>query len=155
MEVADWISIAGLAVNSALAWWIVRTIQNRLTNRRILKDHFIGEIKEIRAEYKDFLDKLYADKTAASSVIPWLKLMNIKVTDLMELINKKYSIEKNMLLPYQSELREFVTENKDFISHFKESVIVFSENSKSQIIKFQQINNHLFNDIIILINDKD
>jgi hypothetical protein len=155
VKVADWISIVGIVVNSVLAWWIVRTIQNRLTNKRVLKDHFIGEIKEVRAEYKNFLNNLYANKAAVSSVIPWFKLMNIKVADLMELINKKYLVEKSKLNPYQTTLRELITENEDFIKYFKEEVVEFSENSKQQIIIFQQTHNHLFNEIIMLINDKD
>ena len=155
-EVADWIAIAGIVVNSVLAVWIVRTIQNRLTNKRVLKDHFITEIKEIRTEYKCFLNNLYASKTVAKTIIPWFKLMNIKVNDIMDLINEKYKIDKAILNPYQNDLREMITENEDFIKQFEsENSIDFSEISKTQFIKFQQDNNRLFNKIIVKINDEE
>jgi len=156
IEVSDWISIAGIFINSALAIWIVKKIQNRLTNKRVLKDHFIAEIKEIRDEYRCFLNDLYASKKTASVIIPWFKLMNIKTNDVLELINVKYEIDKTILSPYQNNLRELITENKDFIENYnKNCPIVFSEISKTQIIKFQQDNNHLFNEIIVKINDEN
>ncbi len=155
IEISDWISIAGIIINSVLAVWIVKTIQNRLTNKRVLKDHFITEIKEIRTEYRSFLNDLYTSKKIAKSILSWFKLMNIKVSDIINLINEKYKIDKTILDPYQNQLRELITENEDFISQFKNNEpIEFSEKSKTQIIKFQQDNSHLFNKIIVQINDE-
>jgi len=153
---SDWIDLIGILVNSLLAIWIVRTIQSKLTNKRVLKDHFINEIKEIRNDYKTCLNNLYTSQSVAKRVIPWFKLMYIKVDDLMKLINQKYAIDKKMLSPYQNELRELITENEDFIKQYETGKpITFSEDSKSQFIKFQQSYNHLFNDIIIRVNDSE
>lgn len=151
---SDWIDITGLLINSFLAFWIVKTIQNRLTNKRVLKDHFITEIKEIRNEYRNFLSNIYSCKTHPRIVIPWFKLMNIKVNDIMSVLNVKYSIDRNYLLPYQHDLQELITNNEDFITQFNDDKnVTFTETSKIQFIKFQQENNQLFNDIIIKIND--
>ena len=60
VSISDWISIIGIIINSSLSIWLVITIQNRLTNKRVLKDHFITEIKDIRSEYKIFLNNLYS-----------------------------------------------------------------------------------------------
>jgi hypothetical protein len=156
LTATNWIAILGIFVNSALAIWIVRTIQSRLTNKRVLKDHFINEVKEIRNEYKCCLNNLYSNKTLPKTLIPWFKLMNIKVADLLTLINAKYKIDKDRLSPYQRELQELITNNEDFITQFNtDKPVVFTENSRSLIIKFQQEHNHLFNDIIIKINDTE
>jgi len=153
-QASNWIDVLGIIVNSILALWIVRTIQNKLTNRRVLKDHFINEIKDIRGDYKNCLNNLYSGQTVARRVIPWFKLMYIRVDDLMNLISEKYKIDTKALSPYQNELRELITENEDFIKYYdSDKPIVFSENSRSQLIKFQQAHNHLFNDIVIKIND--
>ena len=101
LEAADWIALLGVAVNAGLAYWIVRTIQNKLTNKRVLKDHFINEIKEIRNDYKTCLNNLYSNNTHPHRVIPWFKLMNIKVDDLMTIVYTKYKIDKSKLKPYQ------------------------------------------------------
>lgn len=153
-QISDWINIAAIIVNSFLAFWIVRTIQNRLTNKRVLKDHFINEIKEIRSEYRNCLNRLHSNKAIAKSILPWFKLMNIKVNDLMDILNKKYKLEKDLLLPYQRDLQELVTNNEDFIRYFKTTEPVqFSEQSKIQFIKFQQDHNQIFTNIIVKIND--
>lgn len=154
LEPSDWIHILGIAVNSALAFWIVRTIQTKLTNRRVLKDHFISEIKEIRNDYRNCMNNLYSNNTSAKKVIPWFKLMNIKIEDLMICINDKYKIDKKLLSPYQNELRDLITENVDFINQFKSGKpIEFSDLSRNSFIKFQQEHNQLFNHLIIKIND--
>jgi len=155
LQVSDWIDIISLAINSALAVWIVITIQNNLNNRRVLKDHFINEVKNCRGEYKDFLSRLSSHHVKPKSIAPWFKLMNIKVTDLMSLLHQKYKVDKNCLEAYQVELRMLVTEFDEFVSSYKtNSEIKLKEESLSKIIKFQQNNNGIFNKIIIKINDK-
>jgi len=153
LTAADWIALLGVGVNAGLAYWIVRTIQNKLTNKRVLKDHFINEIKEIRNDYKTCLNNLYTNNTHPHRVIPWFKLMNIKVDDLMTIINKKYFIDKDKLKPYQIELQELITNNEDFIKQYNLEKVIFSESSRTQLIKFQQSHNQLFNELIISIND--
>lgn len=156
-EVADGIALFGIIVNAGLAYWIVQTIQNKLTNKRVLKDHFINEIKEIRNDYKTCLNNLYSNNAQPERIIPWFKLMNIRVNDLMFHIHQKHRIDKKKLDPYQNELRELITNNNDFINSFKfkKDKIVFSSESRSEIIKFQQTHNKLFNGIIIAINDAE
>lgn len=154
IEFSDWIDLLGIIVNSFLAFWIIRTIQTRLNNKRILKDHFITEMKDIRNDYKSFFTNLYGNQMYPKTPTPWFKLMNIKVNDLLEIMHAKYQIDKTILLPYQLTLQELITNNVDFIKQFKiDKPIKFSEDSRIKFIKFQQENNHLFNDIIVKIND--
>lgn len=154
MNVSDWINVAAILINTAVAIWIVKTIQNRLTNNRVLKDHFIDEIKDIRSEYRNFLNNIYADKTEIRTIIPWFKLMNIKISDLLTLVHVKYGIDKRFLSPYQNDLRELITESEDFINQYKSGKFInCSESLKQEMIKFQSENNHLFNELIIGIND--
>ena len=155
LEAADWIALFGVVVNSGLAYWIVRTIQNKLMNKRVLKDHFINEIKEIRDEYKTCLNNLYSNNTHPQRVIPWFKLMNIKVDDIMTIVHTKYFINKDKLKPYQIELQELITNNEDFMSQYNKEKVVFSQTSRTQLMKFQQSHNQLFNQIIIIINDAE
>lgn len=155
LKTGDWIALLGVIINSALAYWIVRTIQYKLTNKRVLKDHFINEIKDIRNDYKTFLNNLYSNSTQPQRVIPWFKLMNIKINDLMTHINTKYKIDKNKLKPYQIELPDLITNNEDFITQFNSDKVTLTESSRTQLIKFQQLHNQLFNEIIIEINDAE
>ncbi len=73
----------------------------------------------------------------------------------MELLNQIYGINKEKLYPYQNDLRELITENEDFIRCFNADKLELSDVSRKQFIQFQQNNYHLFNEVIIAINDKD
>ncbi len=160
LKTTDWVticlSIIGALINSALAVWIVRTIQNRVANKRVLKDHFISEVKDLRNEYRVCLDELHSNSMNPKAILPWLKLMNLKVDDLLDLMHKKYKIDKKTLFPYQHNLRELITGNVDFERDYQNSITInFSDASKNALIKFQQENNHLFNELIIEINDAE
>ena len=146
----------GIGVSAGVGIWIVRTMQDRLTNKRVLKDHLMQEVKDLRDEYREFLKGIYTDKTIGAHVMPWFKLMDLKIDDLMDIANAKYKIAKTMLAPYQKELLELITENKDFEQQFKSGLAInFKDESKTAFIIFEQNHNHLFNDIIIAINDAD
>lgn len=154
LESSDWINIIAIIINSFLALWIISKLQNSLTNKRVLKDHFINEIREIRNEYKQYLKDLYSDSISTKTIIPWFKLMNIKVNDTMMYLNSKYQIESNLLNPYQIELRELITENQEYITQFQENnTLTLSTEFKNELFKFEQNNNKLFNEIIVNIND--
>lgn len=149
------ITLIGILVNALLAIWIVKTLQSNQKNKRYLKDHLIQEIKDLRCEYRKFLSELYSGHLKPKQIIPWFKLMNIKIQDTMDIINQKYKIEKGFLRCYQMELRELVTEFKEFNENFKtNNSLRLSENSQKEIIKFQQNYNSKFNSLIIQINDK-
>lgn len=154
-QIADWIQLLGIFVNASLGFWIVRTIQNKLTNKRVLKDHFINEVKDLRNDYERCLNSLCSEGVRPRDVIPWFKLMNIRVNDLMSFVSTRYKLDKTLLHPYQFDLRELVTNNDDFISGFKSDFVNFSDKSRIEIVKFLQSNSRLFNEIIIKINDSD
>lgn len=151
---SDFIDIAAIVVNIILTVWIVMVIQNRSANKRFLKDYYISELKEIRNEFKNCLSNLYNNKVLPKNIIPWFKLMNIKVTDYMEGVNSTYKVDQKFLEPYQNELRELITENQDFINQFNsKEKLILSSVSKNELIRFQQVHSKLFNKLIIKINN--
>jgi len=155
ITISDLISIFGIIVNVFIAWFIISKIQKNANNRRILKDHFINEIKEIRNEYILILNEIYHDKCKPQELLYQLKSMDIKVNDLMEIINEKYKkIEKKKLTPYTRELKKLINVDKNFIKSYKENKITkFSMILKNEINIFQKKHNSLFNQVIIDIND--
>lgn len=152
MTCSNWIDIIAILVNIGLTIWIVVVIQNKLTNKRALKDYLIEELKGFRLEYRVFFNDLLSSKLKPQTMLAWFKLMNIKIDDFMEIANKQYKIDKNMLNAFQNDLRELITENKDYINCYNKKVVTLSSASQSAIIKFQQENFKKFNEIIIIIN---
>lgn len=154
LSTGDFIAILSLCLNLGFGIWVVYVLQNNLSNRRVLKDHFISEVKELRKEYISYLNILYLDKAKTKSVLPWFKLMNVKTENLMNILSHKYKTDSDLLNPYQNDLRDLVTDNPDFISQFSSTeTVTFSNISKNTFIEFQTTHSHLFNDLIISIND--
>jgi hypothetical protein len=152
-KTSDWISIAGLVINGIIAVLVITTIQRRLNNKRILKDHIIKEVIDLRTEYRSFLNQLYKNKISPKQVTPWFKLMNIKAKDLIDIISYNQKIKMDYLSPYQVDLRQIVTELEEFQSNYKtDEKIELGSISKSEVIRFQQENNHLFNKLILEIS---
>ena len=74
----------------------------------------------------------------------------------MLLINQIYDIDVDTLKPYQVELRFLITEMDDFIQNYKlDTPIQFSRDSKQKILGFQSQHNHIFNKLIVQINDAE
>jgi len=152
---SDIISLISLIVNIFLTIWIVKTLQKNLANKRYLKDYLITEIKDLKAEYGKFLSELYSGKSKPKRITPWFKLMNIKVRDTMEIVPKKYKIDKEILKNYQIELRNFVTDLEEFKSSYKDNeMVVLKEGSMVELMKFHRNNNSKFSSLIIKINEK-
>ena len=155
LSISDIINITSTVVNSILAIWIVRTLQNNLANKRYLKDYIITEIKDLRLEYKNFLNELHSGKLKPKKIVPWFKLMSIRLQDTMEIVSGKYEIDKGILKNYQLKLKKIVTEFEEFNSNYKENkCFELTEKSLKEIVKFQQENNYKFNYVILKINEK-
>lgn len=155
ITIADWINIVSVIVNICIAIWITHVLQNKFTNNRTLKDHFINEIKDVRAEYKGFLNRLYSNSTNPKELLPWFKLMNIRVKDLVMLMNNRYEVAEDFLNPYQNDLRELITESDDFNRCYRDRQLILTENLKRDLMRFQQEHQRLFNELIIKINDSN
>lgn len=154
MEISDWISISAIVVNSGLAVWLVITLQSKLTNNRVLKDHLINEVLEVRSIIQNKIEKIHASKETPRHLISWFKLMNVKQENLMRLINSKYGIDKDLLKPFQVELRVIITEDEGYIASFRDNKkIELTASTKERVIIFLQKNTHLFTNVIVKIND--
>ena len=138
-----------------LAFYIIENVQEKAGNKRIQKDHYLEEIKEIKQDYKLFVNNLTSDSLKANEVMIWFKSFNIKSNDLLEELNDLYSIKINILKPIQIDLRELIDELPDYIENFsKKTNWVLSPDSKNKIFEFQKNKIRIFNEIMLSINNK-
>ena len=81
--------------------------------------------------------------------------MNIRVKDLVMLMNNRYEVAEDFLNPYQNDLRELITESDDFNRCYRNRQLILTENLKRDLMRFQQEHQRLFNELIIKINDSN
>lgn len=153
-DFSDIISALGIIVNSILAIWIVKTIQNKLTNKRVLKDHFISEIKDIRNEYNQYIKNIEKGNIKPQESPRWFKLQNIKLDHLMNHINEIYNIPFPQLITFHSELRELITNSSELISNYRNNTpVTFSTTTIRKLDRIQSKYIGIYNKLIIKIND--
>ncbi len=153
LKASEIIDIISIIVNIILTWRIVYVVQNKLNNKRVLKYHYISEIKVIREEFRYHLNSLFSNNISPKNIIPWYKLMSIKLSNLSIDLYDSYNTELYVFNEYQNKLRDLITDSNDFITQFNNEKLIVSVELKNEIIKFQQINSRTFNDLIVKINN--
>jgi hypothetical protein len=150
---ADWIAIASIVVNSLLAVWIVTSIQSRVSNNRSLKDYIIAEIIRLRDDYNHHFDCLMSDGVVAQEALAWYKMMGNRIATLSNSLASEYGLDQALLGSFHSQLRLLVTNNSDFMAQYKSKRnVAFKADSKSSFLQFRSEHEHIFHDIVVLVN---
>jgi hypothetical protein len=154
---ANWeviVNLLGILINGFLAWWIVSNIQKKQNNDRIIKDHFINEVKELRIDCKKFLQKAYNGDCTQNEIITSTRLIGIKSSDILNLLERRLLINHAYLNSYHIELNRILTDDKGFIIANDEKIKVkLSKQGELLLLQFQAQHNSRFNDLILEIND--
>lgn len=149
------IDFLGIIVAAWVAVWIVNTIQKKIDNLRSIKDHLINEIVEIRRLYREMIEKTINGEYRPRDVKRQLRLLSARVTDLIRLINAQFNncVDRDFLLPYQLDLNIMITYDEHFENAFRNNDL-FSLNAISQndLARFLAEKDHLFNELIVIIN---
>ena len=154
LDFSDFIEILSICVNAALGFWIVRTIQNKLTNQRVLKDHFISEIKDLRAEYNEFIKKMYSGLVEPQETLRWFKIASIKKNHLLTDIRDIYTTGDDKLDEFHNKLHDIVINSNEFIMNYRaNSPISSSRITHRKLDNIQATYNGIFNKLIIMVND--
>lgn len=151
---SELIDILSIVVNSFLAIWIVKTIQNKLNNKRVLKDHFISEIKDLRSEYNDYLRKLSYMAISPKGTPRFFKYLDIKKNHLLNDLGSIYCVKNDKLNLFHSELRELITNCEEFTENYREdNEFSLRSKTKAKLDRIQIKYNGIFNELIISVND--
>lgn len=158
IELRDIVAVVSITVNVILVF-VAKKIQTKVENKRFLKSFLIEEIKSLKREYEDLLNSFCGKGIKPQEVQPLLKVKNIKVQHVTDLLKEKYkthkfSIDLN-LKDYHVGLREILTETEEFLENYKADMYFpLSSNSMNAIVKFRQEKESVFNKLILFINDK-
>ncbi len=152
LTVSDWISIINILVTAAIGFWIARVIQNNLTKERFEKEHFIGEVKDIRDLYKQFINKLYCGKKSSKDIKEWFKIMSNKIKTLEEPLECRFKINNSTLSSKHSEIQQSVTIMDEFNECYKSKSVIFKDSSKNEMLKLHNDFSSAITDRIIDIN---
>lgn len=154
LDFSNFIDILGIAVNSVLAVWIVRTIQKKLTDKRVLKDHFISEVKDLRTDYDEFIKSLSSGTVLPKDGLRWFKSTNIKKRRMLQYLANLYKIQCSDLNNFHREFTELITNSNEFVANYRNNTPVdFSSATLRALDRIQLRYVGMFNSLIVAIND--
>lgn len=156
MVISDWInavdvfvSIVGLGV----AIWVGYTLQVALTAERTIKEILIKEIEKLSDKYNLLYSKTLEEGINPRLILSWFKSFNIEADTLLKKTNEMYGIDCSFLKPFQTDLRELITNDESYMNNFKSEIFKPSNALINDIQGFHKNNYHLFLDLICKIND--
>lgn len=144
------LTILEIVVTTFVAVWVVRSVQRKLDNERILKDFLAHELIDLRSEVRTFIEKLISNGIKANSIKREHHLLSIRMKDLLDVMNKKFNVDKRYLKVYRQNLLKIVEEDASYQDCSQKDVM--TELSQDTIDKLHDIrtkNDHLFNDILM------
>lgn len=147
------IDIVSLLVNTILAIYIVNNVQKNQNNERVIKDHFINEVKLVKDQYAVFYKDVIYGRLTAKQMLEWFKLMNIKILEISKMLNEQYKIADNIFNPYIIDLPQLITDDACYISQFRSNSFTIDVQLKRKIFDFHSRNLQIFNKCILLINN--
>lgn len=152
LTVSDWINIANIVVTASIGLLIAHVIQNNLTKERFEKEHFIGEVKDIRDQYKQFINKLYCGRKSSKDIKEWFKIMSNKVKTLEESLKLRFNINELTLCSKHAEIQQKVTIMDEFNESYQKPCVIFNESSKNEILKLHNDFSNVITDRIVELN---
>lgn len=91
------LTFAAAAAGVYVAYSVGAVVQRELTNRRILKDHFIREILEVRQEYLNLIRRLLNGEVKCRDVQTLFRQISMRVDDLAPILNEEFGCDANTL----------------------------------------------------------
>lgn len=133
--------------------WLAISVQSGFNNRRILKDHFIREVLEIRSDYLDLLRKLQSGEVPAKDVTYYFQQINIRVEALMPLLQAQFALDAS-IRDYHLDLLSGATELAEYAGKFKRNLKVFKSRESRESLQASHARSvKIFTELIVQIND--
>ena len=117
----------------------------------------IQEILQIRNAYRALCDKVQSGNATPKSIKTELGIFRVLITDTLKLVQRvNCNVPDDYLLPYQLHFSQLITEDENFIEHFKANQhFKPTKDTMDELTKFEKSYHHLINDLILIVYNKN
>lgn len=149
-EISDVLSLIAILFGIFSLFFSIRA--NRLfSEKRYLKEITIDDIKELREDYRVFLNRLISNQCNSRFIVSWFKVMNLKMEGIGNFIKSEYKQELfKACQDKHNELKRYVTGCADMNDSYNQEMVVFTDNVRNEIIEFH---NGLYRSLLVAISD--
>jgi len=133
----NWIAIADIIITSVFGVWIACIVQKNVTKSRYIREYFIAELGEIKADYSTLFKGLYNSELSAKTISARLKILSCRISNLDAYIHDTYKIEKTLLKDSHSVFQQYVTGTDEFNDQYSSDTVKFSANTITLLTREQ------------------
>lgn len=117
--------------------WIGIIVQRNLTKKRYLKDFFIGEIKNIREDYKLIFNDMLTNSLSSREIINRFKSLSGRIRTIDETLKQHDHCDSTGLRDAYFEFQQYITGLDDLNSQYKNKHVTFTEVARSKMFEYQ------------------
>ena len=154
---ASYICLTALSilVTAYVAVWVVRSVQRKIDTERTLKDHFAREIISLRKEARSYISDVIKGGMKAQDIKYNYNHLRSHITDLQNILNQKYNINKACLRAYKMNLIKIIEKDEAYINAYQNNhEVTLSNDTTTALQKLGRENDHLFNDVLLMIYEQ-
>lgn len=152
LQTSHVIDIIGIFTNIILGAVIVWMIQKKLSDDRGVKDYFISEVREIRDDYKHFVNKMLQKQINSKFAVEWFKNMSIKIGQLEYFLKYKLEIDDATITMNNRKIHKIVTDSTEFNNGFSKNAFGLMPRTNSEMMEAFKELKFAFIEIIVKVN---
>lgn len=141
-----------IVVTAFVGIWVVNTVQRNINNESTLKEHFAKELITLRSDARLLIEKFTSEQLSAEEMKRTHYSLQVRMKDLLNLLNCKYGIDKQYLRAYRSNIPKILEEDASYIGGFvNQSKVKLSADTNQKLYTLSRDNDHVFNEILLKI----
>lgn len=161
--VADYLQAAyvcltalSIVVTAFMAVWVVRSVQRKIDNEQMLRDHLAHEVIGLRKDTRDFMAKVITGGMHAKEIKRFHYRLSSHINDLLSILNKKYKIDKKSLKAYRQNVMKIIEEDGAYTQVFDANgEVTLNAETVTKLHEIEVNNDHLFNEVLLKIYEQN
>lgn len=105
-----------------------------VVRNRSQKDFFIGQLSDLKTEYRDFLNQMRNGLKSAEEIRDMLSYLTNRITSLNTVLNSEYSMSEDTLESAHNDFLWNITELESLQIQFENDTVKFSSEDMARVL---------------------
>ena len=153
MSISDILAFFDIFVTILLGYYITHRVNVRDSRTRMVKEHYIYELKTIRSMVDSFFLDLYKGNLDGRQISDWYGHQQQILTSFDDGLRMALPIKKKKIEDVVNSIHETITGSDYFNDHFADEHYRMDNAEKPVVIRLQENVNTEFNEYLVQINN--
>lgn len=146
------VSVVDIGITSFIAIWVVRSIQKKIDNEKVLKEYISKELLLLRSDLRSYIEKIISSKVKPKTIKREHHLLSVRIQDLLSIMNIKYGVDKKYLNVYRLYLMKIIEADKTYEqAYLGDKAVILEQKTVLKLHDLMIKHDHRFNDLLLQI----